>query len=325
MKFCFMAIAFFCMACVGRADEPCSSTIVFSKGVTSEKLRGVSIQGASVFVSVQVIAKKDELRFLFDTGAGRTVIDRNIAARLGLRPTEKSSIGGVGTGRTAADVVKGVSLQLGQIRVDGVDLYVTDIPETEHVDGIIGYDLLCASVVTLDYKEPSIVVTLPSAFQYHGGGDKLPLEIRGRWPYVPGTLKVAGVDAVTDEFLLDTGSDDAVNHPIIRQSKGPLRETTTGNGGFGKSQPGVIGPNEWFRIGSTTIPSTVSACCAASEEVSRQLGSGILSRFRITFDYPGRSIFLEKYSDHQPSHWTETTWIGIAASISTATRPHRLI
>ena len=292
-----MAVAFFCMTCVGRADEPCSTTIVFSKGVTSEKLTGVSLQGASVFVSVRIVGKTDQLRFLFDTGAGRSVIGRSVATRLGLQPTAKSSIGGVGTGRVAADVVKGASLLLGQLRVDGVDLYVTDIPETEHVDGIIGYDLLCASVVTLDYKEPSIIVTAPSAFQYHGSGDKLPLEIRGRWPYVRGTLKVSGVDPVTDDFLVDTGSDDAVNHPVIRQSKGPLRETNTGNGGFGKSQPGVIGPNEWFRIGSTTIPATVSVCCAASEEVSRQVGSGILSRFRITFDYPGRSIFLEKYSD----------------------------
>jgi len=113
-------------------------------------------------------------------------------------------------------------------------------------------------------------------------------------PYVPGTLKVPGVDPVTDEFLIDTGSDYAVNHPIIRKSKGQLRETNTGNGGFGESQRGVIGPNEWFRIGGTTIPNTVSACCAGSEDVNNQLGGGILSRFRITFDYPNHRIFLEK-------------------------------
>src|SRR2546429_637288 len=131
-------------------------------------------------------------------------------------------------------------------------------------------DLLCASVVVLDYKQPSITVTAPAVFQYHGSGDVLPLAFRGRWPYVRGTLKVPGVDPVTDDFLIDTGSEDAVNHPIIRQSKGDLRETNTGAGGFGQSLRGVVGPNEWFRIGSTTIPATQSACCAGNDDVNRQ-------------------------------------------------------
>lgn len=293
--FGLIVVALLCATCVSNANEPCSATISFSKQTTSQRLPGVTRKGTSIFVSVRVSRTTHDLSFLFDSGAGRTVIGRSVAAQLGLQPTEKSSIVGAGSGRVGVDIVKGVSLLLGGIRLDGVDLYITDIPESEHVDGIIGYDLLCASVVTLDYNEPAVSVTAPSAFQYHGSGDVLPLIIRGRWPYVPGTLKVPGVDAVTDEFLIDTGSDDAVNHPIIRKSKGQLRETNTGNGGFGESQRGVIGPNEWFRIGGTTIPNTVSACCAGNEDVNNQLGGGILSRFRITFDYPNHRIFFEKY------------------------------
>ena len=163
--------------------------------------------------------------------------------------------------------------------------------------GIIGYDLLCSTVVTIDYREPSIAVTAPSAFQYHGNGDVLPLSFKGKWPYVPGTLKVPGVDPVSDHFLIDTGSEDAVNHPIIRQSKGQLRETSTGAGGFGRSLPGVIGSNEWFRIGSTSIPATISACCAGNDDVNRQVGGAILSRFRIIFNYPAANVVFEKYSE----------------------------
>jgi len=292
-----VVVTLICIAATDRADEPCASRVLFESGKTSEKLPGVTRNGPSVFVSVRVNGKSDDLRFIFDTGAGRTVIDRRVAARLSLQPTTKSSIVGVGAGRVSLDVVKSASLRLGNVRLDGVDLNVADTPESEHVDGIIGYDLLCSSVVTFDSKEPSIVVTAPSAFEYHGSGDVLPLQIRGRWPFVRATLKVPGVDPIIDDFLVDTGSNDDVNHPIIRQSKGQLRETNTGSGGFGKSLPGVIGPNEWFRIGSATIPATASVCCAATEEVSRQLGAGILSRFRITFDYPQRSIILEKYAD----------------------------
>jgi hypothetical protein len=279
-----------------RADESCASSVHFATGATSVGLPGITRNEKNhVFVSVRVPGNDKELRFVFDSGAGRAVMDRRVAARLGLKATEKSSLGGVGVGRVDVDVVKNASLQLADVRLDGVDLnLVDDLHEDAGTAGIIGYDLLCTSVVTLDYKKPSVIVTAPSAYQYHGNGDVLPLRFKRRWAYVRGELKVPGINPVTDDFLIDTGSEDAVNHPVIRQSKGLLRETSTGAGGFGQSLRGVVGPNEWFRIGKTTIPTTESACCAGNDDVNRQLGSAILSHFRITFDYPARQIILEK-------------------------------
>jgi len=215
------------------------SSTHFTNGATSAPLPGVIRNEKNhVFISARIIGHDEELRFVFEAGAERTAIDRRVAARLGLKATEKSSVGGVGVGRVEVDVVKNASLQFGDVRLDGVDLnLVDDIHESEGTAGIIGYDLLCANVVTLDYKKPGIVVTAPSAYQYHGVGDVLPLSFKGR---------------------------------------------------------GVVGPNEWFRIGSTTIPATQSACCAGNDDVNRQLGSAILSHFRITFNYPARQIILKK-------------------------------
>jgi len=135
---------------------------------------------------------------------------------------------------------------------------------------------------------------MPGRFRAPSSAEVLPIKIRGGWIFVVGTIKVPGNPPVTDDFLVDTGSLDAVNHPIIRKSTGALRSTRTGAGGFGQSQAGVIGHNEWFQIGRTRIPNTVSACCAASEEVSRQIGQGILSHFRITFDYPASRMILQE-------------------------------
>ena len=294
--FAFSVAALWCLTSPVYANDSCLSSTHFTNGATSAPLPGVIRNEKNhVFISARIIGHDEELRFVFEAGAERTAIDRRVAARLGLKATEKSSVGGVGVGRVEVDVVKNASLQFGDVRLDGVDLnLVDDIHESEGTAGIIGYDLLCANVVTLDYKKPGIVVTAPSAYQYHGVGDVLPLSFKGRWPYVRGVLKVPGVDPVTDDFLIDTGSEDAVNHPVIRQSKGPLRETNTGAGGFGQSLRGVVGPNEWFRIGSTTIPATQSACCAGNDDVNRQLGSAILSHFRITFNYPARQIILKK-------------------------------
>ena len=280
------------------ADEPHLAKIFFANGATSARLPGITVEDHHPVVTVRINKNKEDLRLVFDTGAGRTVLSRAVAQRLGLRATAKSSLGGVGTGRVDVGVVKNTTIQLGDVRLEGVDLnLVDDVHEDNATAGIIGYDLLCGSVVTLDYKQSSITVTAPSVFHYHGNGDVLPLTFKGRWPYVRGTLKVPGLEPVTDDFLIDTGSEDAVNHPVIRQSKGELRETQTGAGGFGQSLPGVIGQNEWFRIGNATIGPTYSVCCAGNEDVNRQLGGQVLSQFRIIFNYPRRSVIFEKYSE----------------------------
>ena len=251
-----------------------------------------------LLIPAHVAGHPDTLWLLFDTGAGRTVLDRDVARRLGLRATAKGTITGVGTGATVVDIVPRVGLSLPGVRIDNVELRLASIPGSAansgpHTDGIIGYDLLCGSIVTLDYRDRRLTVTTPTAFGSLPAGDTLPLAIRGRWSFVRGTIKVPGQPPVVDDFLIDTGSLDFVNHPIIRRSTGALRHTRTGAGGFGESQDGVIGENEWFRLGRTTIAHTPSACCAATPEVSRQIGTGILEQFRITFDYPHRRLVLE--------------------------------
>jgi Aspartyl protease len=241
----------------------------------------------------------DTLWLILDSGAGRTVLDRGVAARLNLRPTSKGTITGVGKGTSAVDIVPNVTLELPGVTVAHVALRLASMPGSPQIAepliaGIIGYDLLCGSVVTIDYQRRRVAVTAPAAFHAPLEADVLPLAIRRRWSFVHGTIKVPGRPPVDDEFLLDTGSGDFVNHPVIKQSTGALRRTQTGAGGFGEPQAGVIGENEWFRLGRTTIERTQSVCCAASPEVSRQIGAGILEQFRVTFDYPHRRLILEQ-------------------------------
>ncbi|HEV2180214.1 MAG TPA: retropepsin-like aspartic protease [Gemmatimonadaceae bacterium] len=239
---------------------------------------------------------RDTIWFLFDTGAGRTVLERSVAAQLGLHATSHGTIRGVGTGTTPVDIVPDVTVRLGGATVEHVNLRLASMgAETgpgPHMGGIIGYDLLCRSVVTADFARQQLTIMAPSTYAPGNDEDVLPLQVRDGWSYVRATIKVPGQPAVDDDFLIDTGSLDFANHPIIRESTGPLRHTRTGAGGFGQSQEGVIGQTEWFRLGRTTIPHTQSVCCAATPEVSRQIGLGILEHFRMTVDYPHDRLVL---------------------------------
>jgi hypothetical protein len=242
-----------------------------------------------VFVQAQV--KGETLWFVLDSGASRTLLDVAVARRLGIRATESSTIGGAGTGRVPVQIAKAQSLSLGGATLRGVDFRLLDLSGQtpawgRRVDGIVGYDLLCHAAVTIDYAART--VTIGAAPR----GDPLPLTFEGGWSFVEATIKVPGNAPVTDRFLIDTGSQDAVDHPIIEKSTGPLRRTQSGNG-LGAPAAGVVGPTEWFRIGRFTIGSTSSSCCG-NPATSRLLGAAVLSRFRVTFDYPHQRLYLTK-------------------------------
>ncbi len=53
-------------------------------------------------------------------------------------------------------------------------------------------------------------------------------------------------------------------------------------------------PRLGVRPGCTSNWPTQSAGCAATPEVSRQGGAGILAQFRVTFDYPHQRLILEQ-------------------------------
>ena len=282
---------------VAGDDVRCRSRVVFPPNqldvtVPFEKTRN------GVFVRARVNGRPEPLSFVIGSGAARTLISDRAAKRILLHGTETAKLRGTGAGVVPVTVAKNVSVAIGDVIIDHVDVHIANLSALTKawgrpVDGVIGYDLLCRAAVTVDYEKSRMTMTHPAVFKYDGNGETLKLYVQNGWSFVQGTIKVTGRPAVIDTFLLDTGSQDAVNHPIIRDSKGPLRKVITGPG-LGIPMAGVLGPNEWFQLGKYTIGSTDSICCGASEDASRQIGAEVLSRFRVMFDYPHHRPILER-------------------------------
>lgn len=248
-----------------------------------------------IFFRATVNAHREPLWFVLDSGAAHTLLDAKVAERLGIRATGQSSIGGAGSGRVPVAVAKNGTVSIDGLRVSSIDFNLLDLAMLtdawgRSLDGIIGYDLFCDSIVTIDYAAQRLTIQPATArVAIPRGASVLPLTIRKGWSFVDATIKVAGNAPITDQFLIDTGSQDAADHPIIRKSTGALRKIQSGNG-IGNPTPGVVGPAEWFRLGRFTIKAPTSSCCG-NEATSRLIGAEVLSRFRVTFDYPhGRMI-----------------------------------
>ncbi len=239
--------------------------------------------------------------FLIDTGSSYNFLDERIARKLGFTPRDAGTVRGAGGASVKVQAIDGVAFTLGETKTTFDDVRLTDLSGLEslfghRIDGFFGYPLLERFVVTIDPKKQRIVLTEPAKFRHDGKGVVLPLRFGGRtnrWIYAPATVKYRGIAPVESQFFIDSGSLDAVNHPAIRRSKGPLRQTRTGTGlGSTGAGSGVIGRAEWVRLGPFEVKNVESLCCGPLEGTEAMIGQQVLAHFVVTYDYSCKRMIV---------------------------------
>lgn len=236
------------------------------------------------------------LRFVFDTGAARTLINAAVADELHLPQGESDTVGGAGAGRVPGKKIAGVKTAIGAIEPQTYDFIATDLSGISslidaHVDGIIGYAVLRQFIVTIDYSASQLELRAAEEGS-NRGGDELPIRIENGWAFVRGTLCIDDAHTVTDEFLIDSGSEDEVDHPLAREATN-ARATQTGNG-LGQPVAGFVATAKWLQLGRHRLSHIGLSSGGASERTSRLIGGGVLSRFTVTFDYPHSRMVLKQ-------------------------------
>ena len=291
------AIAAIAVAAAGRgaafAAEPGAVTFAAEDGVATVPFEDL---GGLVVLPV-TIGTSRPLRFVLDSGAGRMVLDRAVADELGLVREGSGYVMGAGEGALRVEYVRDVTLTLPGLTSGGHELAALDLAPLAktvggRVDGVIGYQVFERTVVEIDYPGGRVTFRAPERFTYQGAGAELPIDIERRWPFVRAELVLEDGTVIADRFLVDSGSSDTVDHPVVREMAG-RRETETGVG-LGAPTRGHIARARAFRLGGFIVESPTVACCGTSEETSRLIGSGVLSRFRVIFDYARRRIILER-------------------------------
>ncbi|MGC2661417.1 MAG: retropepsin-like aspartic protease, partial [Bryobacteraceae bacterium] len=97
------------------------------------------------------------LRFVLDSGSTRTLVDRKVAASLGIKEGEESSLQGAGKGRVPIHALQNIDLQMPGLESKGYDCFSVDlVPVGEAVgtreDGILGYNFFARFVITIDFE-----------------------------------------------------------------------------------------------------------------------------------------------------------------------------
>ena len=239
-----------------------------------------------------------QLWFVLDSGSSRMLLDKAVAKALGLRTLPAPPIHGGGSGAVALDAVEGpLTLQLTGLGTPAYPFYVTDLSGVSgalgrKLDGIIGYDFLRDFVVTVDYAQQRLVIADPGTFKAPADSSIQAIRFQGGWPLLRARLAVPGNPPAEDEFLVDSGSNDAVDHPLIKRSKGKLSEIRSDDSSLGGRVTGYVGVSDWLEIGSYKVPHPETFCCGGVEKI---IGGEVLKHFVVTFDYSRSRIIFQRY------------------------------
>jgi hypothetical protein len=253
---------------------------------------------------------------LFDSGASATILSPRLVRRLGLLHRGRHTAFGIGDPVTGASAYEGTEIRIGTVQLrpatvlswtdPGFPTYGGTVP-----DGVIGYDLLAASVVTIDVLNGRVVAFDTAAPRQppRRGAREVALRVTHGLPVVQAEIFSAGpgssAAAVPTSLpvVVDFGAGAGVQLSRSASERlgfpARLRETRirqlVGIGGVVELPEGLT---DSVRIAGASIPQAVIAIDTAETasvglaEAEGLVGTEVLRRFAVTLDYArGRAVF----------------------------------
>jgi predicted aspartyl protease len=172
------------------------------------------VTDASTRMTVAVnIAGKGPYPFLIDTGSQRTMISRELAARLRLGKGPSAELHSM-SGVTSVQTVIIPSLEINRRAVKDIKaptLATSDIGAA----GILGVDSLQSQRVMLDFKAETMTVRPSSERTERWDGDTIVVKARSRFGQL--VLADASADGTKIWVIIDTGTQVSVGNEALRR------------------------------------------------------------------------------------------------------------
>jgi hypothetical protein len=280
----------------------------------AEALRGVTIDDGArhatvpfrllnnhVYVEASVNGR-GPYTFIVDTG-GHTIVSSRVVAEAGLEAQGATPAAGAGEKTTTSGYVPLREIAVGPVRMHDQTAIAMDIydPAVEgiRVDGMVGFELFRRLAVRIDHGAGTLTFSRFDAFDPKGAGTAIPFKFYDHMPQVEG--RVGDLPALFD---IDTGSRSEVDltSPFVAERR--LRErfpgavtAMTGWGVGGASMSDVVRLPS-LAIGPVVVTGPVAglsrdkAGAFSDANVDGNIGSGLLKRFVVSFDYARQRLYL---------------------------------
>lgn len=237
------------------------------------------------------------LWFIVDSGANRSVLDAGLAREFGIA-TYGSYVGrGAGAGTYEVNFADNVSLSVAGAEHIASPIQAIDLSGVQgpfgRLPGLLGHDFFAAHCVTLDYARARIEIR-PRGSLDLAGQPSVPLIFKNdlpRLPFIRGSLSVAGEAPAEREWLVDSGSGDALNDELIANAED--RREATGGVGLGQTFQVLQGAARTVQIGPHRF------CNVPASTGGSKIGGGLLRNFIVTFDYEQNYLGLRPNADYR--------------------------
>lgn len=290
------------------------------KLLDGERSEKVSFDFINNLIVLEVEVNKIPLSFIVDTGVNKPILfDISPEDSLDIHSPKDIYIKGLGGGEPLRAIhSKNNEFKIGRIINRHQDFYLIRDANVNfsqqigyRVHGIIGFDLFKNFIVEVNYKNERMRFYDPQQYRYKNcrNCESLPLELEGSKAYVHGYIKqYSHMEEIPVKLLLDSGSCDALwlFENTEGEIAGPVKffDDLLGFGLSGKIH-GKRARLQRFRIGDFEIQQTkVSYPDSISlrylnvmGDRNGSLGSEILRRFKVVFDYPNQKLTLKKNGD----------------------------
>ena len=264
-----------------------------------------------VFLPVRVNQSEPSL-FELDSTAAASSIDPERAMEIGI-------------GRTAVPL----------LNLSGVDISLGSLAETTKKDfgayvgrpyqGTIGNDVLADAVVEIDYARQTVRLYDPATYQYPGKGKSFHLNLASGEPVVQAKFSETNGKTFEGNFAVATALDASIvisgkfgqaHHLHFAHTKTiPATDIELG----GVQQP-VFARIMQVSVGPYDIRDPIAVFSRgdspadANSRLAGELGSRLLRRFIVTFDYPHQRVFLDPSSDFRADDLEDMSGLAILAT-----------
>ena len=237
-------------------------------------------------------------RFMLDSGAALNVITPETATRLGLKGQGKLLVKGTSNTTTSGSLATVARTGLGTLSQADQTFAVVDIGHPE-VDGLLGYQWLRQAVMRVDWAGRTLTFYDPATYAYRGAAQARPLVFSGNVPRIE-----ARIDGHAGWFNVDTGDFAGVTvNPAFARATGLDTAYPTGvvshYGGVGGTGQALLTQAKLLEFGGAQLQgpqlqlSRQTNDLLSAPGLAGNLGYGVLHRFDIVLDYPGRRVYFE--------------------------------
>lgn len=243
------------------------------------------------------------LLLLIDSGSQGLFVDVSTAQRLGLQPEGTLEVRGskriAGRGVAALDRIEVGDASLPAHVVSVVDLEGIAYRHAT-VDGVLGYPFFAAAEIRIDPDAMTMTIARPGSLA--ALGSPVAIDTDRELPEM-----TARINGTTDgRFLVDTGNNNdlLVYHAFVTRHPGLVffgtASTFAQNSGVGGGSAAVpatvyrlqIGPFNLYNRYADVMLSNTGAFADGNE--AGNIGLATLQNFIFTFDYAGRTLYLER-------------------------------